>query len=289
MPNLRTPCIWIGGKIRLVNWILPCLDVDCTTYVEPFGGSAAVLLNRPPAPIEVYNDLDGALVTFMLCFKNHYDELCRQIRDMPYSREMFRSDLAWLKSGCPGRLTDIQFAARWWFLNLLSYGGAMDGFGTAVRANRARGFIDRQGSLYATHLRLMNVLIEHEDFRTIIERYDSESTLLYCDPPYIGAEKVYRNGAVFDEQSHRDLASLLNKVQGKVALSYYPHPLLDELYPKRKWRRLTKEWSKSLHGTPRGERGIAAQRPRSTELLLMNYKLNAHRCSSHARTADIHS
>jgi DNA adenine methylase len=277
MHIVRTPCVWIGGKIRLVNWILPCLDVDCATYVEPFGGSAAVLLNRAPSPVEVYNDLDGALVTFMLCFKNHYDELCRQIRDLPYSRELFRSDLAWLKSGCPGRLTDIQFAARWWYLNLLSYGGAMDGFGTAVGSNRARGFMDRQDSLRVTHSRLRQVLIEHEDFRTIIPRYDSDRTLFYCDPPYIGTEQVYRNGAEFGEQDHRDLAALLNSVQGRVAVSYYPHPLLDKLYPKRKWCGVTKDWSKSLHGTPGRERNTAAQRPRSTELLLMNYKPDVKR------------
>lgn len=271
MRTVRTPCIWIGGKIRLINWILPCLNIDCTTYVEPFGGSAAVLLNRIAAPVEIYNDLDGALVTFMLCFKNHYDELCREIRDLPYSRELFQDSVEWLRFGCPGRMTDIQYAACWWYVNLLSFGGTMDGLGTAIKCNRANGYVSRPTDLYATHRRLMNVLIEHEDFRIIIDRYDSDETLFYCDPPYIGTEKVYRNGAEFGEQGHRDLAAQLNSIKGKAAVSYYPHPLLDELYPKRRWHRKTKDWVKSLPGTSRNQRQTAVPRPRSTELLLLNF------------------
>lgn len=32
------------------------------TYVEPFGGSTAVLLGKPPAKVEVYNDIDRDLL-----------------------------------------------------------------------------------------------------------------------------------------------------------------------------------------------------------------------------------
>ena len=33
---------------------------------EPFAGSAAVLLNREPSPVETYNDLDGEVCNFVI-------------------------------------------------------------------------------------------------------------------------------------------------------------------------------------------------------------------------------
>lgn len=44
---------WYGGKYSHLDWLLPLLPV-CHHYCEPFAGSAAVLLNRPPSPIETY-------------------------------------------------------------------------------------------------------------------------------------------------------------------------------------------------------------------------------------------
>jgi DNA adenine methylase len=42
---------WYGGKFNHVNWLLPLLP-ECHHYCEPFSGSAAVLLSRPPSPVE---------------------------------------------------------------------------------------------------------------------------------------------------------------------------------------------------------------------------------------------
>jgi DNA adenine methylase len=49
---------WYGGKYSHLEWLLGQLP-DAHHYCEPFGGSAAVLLNRDPAPVETYNDVDG--------------------------------------------------------------------------------------------------------------------------------------------------------------------------------------------------------------------------------------
>ena len=52
---------WYGGKFSHLKWLLPLLP-SCQHYCEPFGGSAAVLLNRAPSPVETYNDIDGEVV-----------------------------------------------------------------------------------------------------------------------------------------------------------------------------------------------------------------------------------
>ena len=49
---------WYGGKFSHLEWLLPQLP-ECHHYCEPFSGSAAVLLNREPSPVETYNDIDG--------------------------------------------------------------------------------------------------------------------------------------------------------------------------------------------------------------------------------------
>ncbi len=54
---------WYGGKFSHLDWLLPLLP-ECHHYCEPFAGSGAVLLNRPPSPVETYNDLDGEVANF---------------------------------------------------------------------------------------------------------------------------------------------------------------------------------------------------------------------------------
>src|SRR5512137_2743424 len=79
---------WYGGKFSHLSWLLPLLP-DCHHYCEPFAGSAAVLLNRAPSPVETYNDLDGEVVNFFRMLRDHKDALVELIGLTPFSREEF--------------------------------------------------------------------------------------------------------------------------------------------------------------------------------------------------------
>lgn len=79
---------WYGGKYSHLEWLLPLLP-ECHHYCEPFGGSAAVLLNRDPSPVETYNDLDGDVVNFFRVLREQKDELLYSIGMTPFSREEF--------------------------------------------------------------------------------------------------------------------------------------------------------------------------------------------------------
>src|SRR5713101_8744762 len=78
---------YYGGKFSHLDFILPLLPTHFTHYCEVFGGSAAVLINRPPAPVETYNDLDGEVVNFFECLRAHGEKLIRLTSLTPFSRE----------------------------------------------------------------------------------------------------------------------------------------------------------------------------------------------------------
>ncbi len=79
---------WYGGKYSHLPWLLPLLPAP-HQYCEPFGGSAAVLLNRDPSPVEIYNDLDGEVVNFFRVLRDNREALLEQIGLTPFSREEF--------------------------------------------------------------------------------------------------------------------------------------------------------------------------------------------------------
>ena len=88
--------------------------------------------------------------------------------------------------------------------------------------------------------RLLRVQIENRPAIEVINLYDSEDTLFYCDPPYIhstrGDNKAY--GYEMTDQQHLELANVLNQVKGKVAISNYDCDLMNELYPSNKWHKI---------------------------------------------------
>ena len=79
---------WYGGKYSHLDWLLPLLP-EAHHYCEPFGGSAAVLLNRTPAPVETYNDTDSEVVNFFRVLREQKDDLIYAIGMTPFSREEY--------------------------------------------------------------------------------------------------------------------------------------------------------------------------------------------------------
>lgn len=57
---------WYGGKYSHLDWLLPLLP-KVQHYCEPFGGSAAVLLNREVASVETYTIWMERSATFSKC------------------------------------------------------------------------------------------------------------------------------------------------------------------------------------------------------------------------------
>ena len=119
---MATPIIpWIGGKRRLARHILPLFPAH-GCYVEPFCGAAALYFMKDPAKAEVLNDINGELVNLYRVVQHHLEEFLRQFKWALTSRQIFK----WLQATPPEPLTDIQRAARFFYLQKNAFGGKVD-------------------------------------------------------------------------------------------------------------------------------------------------------------------
>jgi len=233
---------WYGGKFNHLGWLLPLLP-KAHHYCEPFGGSAAVLLNRDPSPVETYNDIDGELVNFFRVLRNEKDKLVEAIGLTPFSREEFF--LAVTDYG--PHLTELERARRFFVRARqvrtgLAQTASIGRWANCKDTSRSgmSGVVSRWlGSvkdLPEIAERLLRVQIENRPAVEVIGLYDSPRTLFYCDPPYPHQARGDSNAYAFEmsDREHEELASVLRKAKGKVAVSGYRCDLMDQLY--RGWR-----------------------------------------------------
>lgn len=160
---------WMGGKRRLAKHLLPMFP-EHTCYVELFAGGAALFFMRPqPAKVEVLNDLNGQLINLYRVVQHHFDEFVRQFQWTLTSREVF----ARLQSTPPDCMTDIQRAARFFYLQHNAFGGKIcdQHFGTSTtgKAWNAAQIADK---LQVARNRLSGVYVENESWERCFQRYD---------------------------------------------------------------------------------------------------------------------
>jgi DNA adenine methylase len=261
------PFGWYGGKFSHLDWLLPLLP-DCHHYCEPFAGSGAVLLNREPSPVETFNDLDGEVVNFFRVLREEKERLIEVIGLTPFSREEFA-----IACEVSPDLPPLERARRFYVRARqvrtgLAQTATIGRWANCKNTSRAgmSGVISRWlgavEDLPAVAERLLRVQIENRPAIDVIRLYDSPGTLFYCDPPYVhstrGDSKAY--GFEMTDAQHRELAEVLNSVQGMVALSNYQAPLLDRLYPASKW-----------HKTLSPERTNHSTKDKRVEVLWTNY------------------
>jgi len=233
---------WYGGKFSHLDWLLPLLP-KCRHFCEPFGGSAAVLLNREPSPVETYNDVDGEVVNFFRVLRNQKSKLIRAIGLTPFSREEFS-----IACEIDPNVSALERARRFYVRARqvrtgLAQTASLGRWANCKNTSRSgmSGVISRWlggvDGLADIAERLVRVQIENRRAKDVVELYDGPGTLFYCDPPYVhetrGDSKAY--GYEMTDEEHRELAGILNKVEGKVALSNYDCELMNGLYSSPSW------------------------------------------------------
>jgi len=215
-----------GGKQRLSDWIINHLPAH-EVYVEPFGGSAGVLANKPESQIEVYNDTASLCVDFFRALKNHPDELEHWVQSTPYSRELYNEYIQKLEHNRPDDL--VSRAGMFWYTQSASFaasGVLSSGGGTsfsidtsACSTTNAETHKSTADNIQNVCERFRKVQIEHLDFDRVFEKYDSQNTVFYCDPPYVGdGESCYKTGE--GRFNHSRFVESLHDLNGKWLVSY---------------------------------------------------------------------
>lgn len=262
-----SPIFVLGSKGNLADWIISQFPPH-HAYVEPFGGSASVLLAKPWSKVEVYNDIDADVVNFFQVMRDRLPELAAKVAFTPHSRQLYEDTLTkWRQGKIP---TDpVARAWEWQYLQVESLGGRFgSGWAHNVRGSSTawRLFRAMERVTWASE-RMRQVELECRDFREVVKTYDSPETLFYVDPPYVDMPREYYRGHILGYQDHVDLALLLTSVQGKVVLSYYQHPIVEKFYGK--WRRLAKMVPVMAEGVTKAN--PVETRGSAEELLLMNF------------------
>ena len=229
---------WYGGKFSHLDWLLPLLPAT-NHFCDVYGGSAAVVINKRPSPVETYNDIDTELVNFFRVLRNDHEELIRQIGLTPFSKLELRNACGEQETD----LTEVERARRFYVRARQVRTGlaqtASEGrwahctltsrAGMAGAVSRWLGAVE---GLPEIAQRLLRIQIENDTALNVIKRYDTPETLFYCDPPYVhstrGDSKAYAHELT--DKMHRELADTLNSIQGKAAVSGYHSPLYDELF-----------------------------------------------------------
>jgi len=234
---MKSALTYMGGKSRLAATIVEKIPKH-TCYVEPFCGACWVLFNKEPSKSEVINDRDSELITFWRVLQNHLEEFLRYYKWSVTSREIFEIE----KRKDPTTLTDIQRAARYFYLQRHAFGGRVDGrtFGTATTSGGPLHLTDMEERLLDIHWRMKRIFIENMDACEIIKRYDRAHTFFYIDPPY------YDTAGYADPFCHGDYERLrrtLDGIKGKFILSLNDHPEVRRIFKGFKFQKVTLKYS----------------------------------------------
>lgn len=249
---------WVGGKSLLAGKIIPLIPAH-KCYCEVFAGAAWMLFKKPESKVEVINDINLDLVTLYRVIQHHLEEFVRYFKWVLVSREEFER----LKRVDPSTLTDIQRAARFYYLIRTRFRSMLESPMMEISAGQRPklNLLRIEEDLSMAHLRLTRVYVENLPFLRLIDRYDKPETFFYVDPPYYGCENDYGKG-LFQRSDFDALAARLGKVKGKFIMSINDTPEIRKLFADFRIKAVTTRYSV---GTAKRDQAV-------TELLIMNYQ-----------------
>ena len=226
---VHPPAAYVGGKRALAKQLVARIsETPHEIYAEPFVGMGGVFFRRDAKPkAEVINDWSEDVATFFRVLQHHYVAFLDMLRFQITSRANFEL----LLRQEPRSLTDLQRAARFLYLQRLTFGGKVSGrsFGVDARGG-ARFDVTKLGPiLEAVHERLTSVKIERLPWDRFIERYDRPGTLFYLDPPYFHSEGDFGKD-LFDRSDFERMAQVLATLQGRFILSINDRPEIRALF-----------------------------------------------------------
>lgn len=264
---IKPPFVYIGAKTAHLDWIFSFFP-EHDTFVDVFGGSGSVIMNKVPGKNDVYNDINGRLCNFYRVLRDEYKR--NQLQDLialtPYSREEFKDDRHKTSED------DVEDARLFYTKQGMSFSGCGHSFGYV----RCGGVSTKLGAFYNTEWggvvkRMQSVTIDNLPFEKMFENYDDKNTLFYCDPPYVGTRGTDEYSTEFGEKELDSLVECMKGCKGYVILSGYPHEKLEALL-KDGWEVERKDVACTFKNSVEG---IGKVDVRRTECLYLNPRVVA--------------
>ncbi len=238
-------------------------------FVDVFGGSGAVILNKPPSQVETFNDVDRHIFNLFTLLQD--DSLrARLIERLELTHganyDFFVEAINTLKQPSPTPL-DAAWAflvASWQSKSQINPALLHDSdwriSGENSKVNRR--FIGLPKVIEFVARRFKYVEIAHWDWRRVISQFDSPSTFGFYDPPYFPtANKRKYYAAQMSEGDHTELLETLQHVKGYALLCGYSSPLYERHLAH--WRRL--EFPVKAVAT------VSGTKPDRIEIVWLNY------------------
>lgn len=246
-----------GGKGRFADEIIDHLP-STRIYVEPFAGGASIFFNKEPSPCEILNDINNDVYIFFKVAKEKPGALINWVEKIPYARQQYEEWVGeWMSGHRPD--DDVEQAGRFWVIQQMNQMGKLNekaGFKTGAEYPASRTFFNARQHLKQTVDRFADVTIENRDWVDIVDIYDHDRALFYCDPPYPDKANPYG----IDEFDHSLFATVMTKIDGRFAISYERIPdsfPTDDLV-------VVEDFGK--------RRRQGGQKQQTTEKLLLNYE-----------------
>lgn len=209
---------YLGGKRNLAKRIIKIIEnTPHETYAEPFVGMGGIFFRRDKKPkSEFINDKSRDVSNLFRILQRHYTAFM----DMLKYQLTSRADFNRLRITPPENLTDLERAARFLYLQKLAFGGRYFGGGFTANAGRSSRFnvSTLEPLINDVTERLYSVNIECLSYEDFINKYDSETTLFFIDPPYWGYEDDYGKD-MFSKQDFDLLRTLLEGIKGRFIMT----------------------------------------------------------------------
>lgn len=207
---------WFGGKRNLLQYILPF--PKHLTYVEVFCGSAVVLYNKEPSPVEIANDINKRLI-------NSWTQACKERRkflDFALSEGRFDSQQLFYHYRDNVAVDPIEDAFRFYYVNKHSFSQNnkdYHGLSFTGKNNWHSAYLSGLKRLHEIANRLEKTIWISRDFRNVFKRCDKPGTLFYVDPPYFEGADPYLEMAGREEDASwgmtdfNDLRDILSNLE----------------------------------------------------------------------------
>lgn len=189
---------WAGSKRSALPYLQKYWQNDCTRYVEPFCGSAALFFKMNPKEA-ILSDLNTDLISFYRHCKTRHGVVWKIASSLPINSEQYYE----IREEYNAIPTSLRKSGLFLYLNRACFNGI-------YRTNKSGHFnVPYSGKKIAKFptyeifrsacQMLKNVEFYSVDFEEMVRIYVKKGDLVFMDPPYATSKK--RTFAEYDKRS----------------------------------------------------------------------------------------